>query len=102
MALNGLKKETSVNNNEEAVNDFISGAKKAVDKLTPHPVSNAKFKRYTFSLTDDVSVEIDNLKLRCRVAKANRSIILKAAVMQLKNLSDEELQKLINQEVESK
>lgn len=97
MALKGLKREDQTPKNEKAVNDFISGATKKVQELTP---SNAKFQRYTFSLTEDVSEQINDLKVRCRVAKANRSIILKAAVSQLNNLSDEELQNLIMKELD--
>lgn len=96
MALKGLKREDQTPKNEKAVNDFISGATKKVQELTP---SNAKFQRYTFSLTEDVSEQINDLKVRCRIAKANRSIILKAAVSQLNNLSDEELQNLIMKEL---
>ena len=96
MALKGLKREDQTSKNEKLVNDFISGASKNVQELTP---SNSKFQRYTFSLTEDVSEQINDLKVRCRVAKANRSIILKAAVSQLNNLSDEELQNLIMKEL---
>ena len=92
MALKGLKKENLAPKEEVAINDFISGATKQVQSLTP---SNAKFQRYTFSLTDEVSEQIDGIKVRCRVAKANRSIILKAAIHQLSKLSDEELKALI-------
>lgn len=96
MALKGLKREDQTSKNEKLVNDFISGASKNVQELTP---SNSKFQRYTFSLTEDVSEQINDLKVRCRVAKANRSIILKAAVSQLNTLSDEELQNLIKKEL---
>ena len=96
MALKGLKREDLTSKNVKLVDDFISGASKNVQELTP---SNAKFQRYTFSLTEDVSEQINDLKVRCRVAKANRSIILKAAVSQLNNLSDEELQNLIMKEL---
>jgi len=96
MALKGLKREDHTSKNEKLVNDFISGASKNVQELTP---SNAKFQRYTFSLTEDVSEQINDLKVKCRVAKANRSIILKAAVSQLNTLSDEDLHNLIKKEL---
>ncbi len=96
MALKGLKREEQTSKNEKLVNDFISGASKNVQELTP---SNAKFQRYTFSLTEDVSERINDLKVKCRVAKANRSIILKAAVSQLNTLSDEDLHNLIKKEL---
>ncbi|ENW27702.1 MULTISPECIES: hypothetical protein [Acinetobacter] len=96
MALKGLKREDQTSKNEKLVSDFISGASKNVQELTP---SNSKFQRYTFSLTEDVSEQINDLKVRCRVAKANRSIMLKAAVSQLNTLSDEELHNLIKKEL---
>lgn len=96
MALKGLKREDQTSKNEKLVNDFIAGASKNVQELTP---SNSKFQRYTFSLTEDVSEQINDLKVRCRVAKANRSIMLKAAVSQLNTLSDEELHNLIKKEL---
>ncbi len=99
MALKGLRKDEQIPQNERAVNDFISGATRAVQELTPQQSSSAKFQRYTFSLTDDVSEQINDLKVRCRVAKANRSIVLKAAINQLNKLSDEELQAFILKEL---
>ena len=96
MTLKGLKKEDQTSKNEKLVSDFISGASKNVQELTP---SNAKFQRYTFSLTKDVSEQINDLKVKCRVAKANRSIILKAAVNHLNTLSDEDLHNFIKKEL---
>lgn len=96
MALKGLKREDQTSKNEKLAHDFISGASKNIQELTP---SNAKFQRYTFSLTEDVSEQINDLKVKCRVAKANRSIILKAAVSHLNTLSDEDLHNLIKKEL---
>ncbi len=56
-------------------------------------------KRYTFSLTEEVNQQIDQLLVNCRVAKANRSIILKAAIHQLENLTAEELQQAVLKQV---
>ena len=91
MALKGLKKSEQVSN-DETIENFIQGATKRVKKIEP---SQQNYKRYTFSLTEDVNQQIDNLLVNCRVAKANRSIILKAAISQLQNLSAEELQKVV-------
>ena len=91
MALKGLKKSEQVSN-DETIENFIQGATKRVKKIEP-PQQN--YKRYTFSLTEDVNQQIDTLLVNCRVAKANRSIILKAAISQLQNLSAEELQKVV-------
>ena len=91
MALKGLKKSEQVSN-DETIENFIQGATKRVKKIEP---SQQNYKRYTFSLTEDVNQQIDTLLVNCRVAKANRSIILKAAISQLQNLSAEELQKVV-------
>lgn len=91
MTLKGLKKSEQVSN-DEIIESFIQGATKRVKKIEP---SQQNYKRYTFSLTEDVNQQIDTLLVNCRVAKANRSIILKAAISQLENLSAEELQKVV-------
>ena len=91
MALKGLKKSEQ-GLNDEKIEDFIQGATKRVKKIEP---TQQTYKRYTFSLTEDVNHQIDTLLVNCRVAKANRSIILKAAISQLEKLSAEELQKSV-------
>ncbi|ENX25675.1 hypothetical protein F4T82_14895 [Acinetobacter lwoffii] len=95
MSLKGLKKSES-DSNQDQIDNFIQGASKRVKKIEP---SQQNYKRYTFSLTEDVNQEIDQLLVSCRVAKANRSIILKAAIHQLQKLSSEELQQVVLQEV---
>lgn len=97
MSLKGLKKsESESDSNQDQIDNFIQGASKRVKKIEP---SQQNYKRYTFSLTEDVNQEIDQLLVSCRVAKANRSIILKAAIHQLQKLSSEELQQVVLQEV---
>ncbi|HFD2188103.1 TPA: hypothetical protein ACF2EG_003694 [Acinetobacter baumannii] len=91
MALKGLKKSEQ-GLNEEKIKDFIQGSTKRIKKIEP---TQQTYKRYTFSLTEDVNHQIDTLLVNCRVAKANRSIILKAAISQLEKLSAEELQKIV-------
>ena len=83
MALKGLKKADQESKQQD-IDDFISGASKRVKTLEK---SQQKYRRLTFSLTEDVDKEIDDLLLNCRVARANRSIIIKAAIHNLKNLS---------------
>ena len=95
MSLKGLKKSES-DSNQDQIDNFIQGASKRVKKIEP---SQQNYKRYTFSLTEDVNQEIDQLLVSCRVAKANRSIILKAAIHQLQKLSSEELQQVVLQEL---
>ncbi|MCP5916393.1 hypothetical protein NL317_30695, partial [Klebsiella pneumoniae] len=53
--------------------------------------SKAKYIRQTFSLTQEVSDQIDELLVKSRVARANRSIIVKTAIQQLSFLSEEQL-----------
>ncbi|MFW1744195.1 hypothetical protein [Acinetobacter johnsonii] len=95
MALKGLKKADQESKQQD-IDDFISGASKRVKTLEK---SQQKYRRLTFSLTEDVDKEIDDLLLNCRVARANRSIIIKAAIHNLKNLSESELQHFVLKEL---
>lgn len=72
MALKGLKKTEQIDKQQD-IDAFISGASKRVKTLEK---SQQKYRRLTFSLTEDVDKEIDDLLLNCRVARANRSIIV--------------------------
>lgn len=51
-------------------------------------MSQAKFKRFNFSLTEPVSKDIDDLSLLPRDFKCSRSDVVKASVMSFKNLSE--------------
>lgn len=95
MALKGLKK-SELDSNQESIDDFIKGASKRTKKIEP---KKQNYRRFTFSLTEDVNKEIDELLINCRVAKANRSIILKAAIRQLQQLSPEKLQETVLDEI---
>ncbi|MDV4317102.1 MULTISPECIES: hypothetical protein [Acinetobacter] len=95
MALKGLKKSEQ-SSNQDQIDNFIQGASKRIKKIEP---SQQNYKRYTFSLTEEVNQQIDQLLVNCRVAKANRSIILKAAIHQLENLTAEELQQAVLKQV---
>lgn len=95
MALKGLKKSEQ-NSDQDLVEDFIKGASKRVKRIEPN---QQKYRRFTFSLTEDVNNEIDELVINCRVAKANRSVILKAALHQLQLLTPEELQDAVLREL---
>ena len=95
MALKGLKKADQESKQQD-IDDFISGASKRVKTLEK---SQQKYRRLTFSLTEDVDKEIDDLLLNCRVARATRSIIIKAAIHNLKNLSESELQHFVLKEL---
>lgn len=96
MSLKGLKRTPTQEDQNKSIDDFIGGSVKRVNALK---VSEQKYKRYTFSLTENVSEQIDELVLDSRLAKANRSIILKAALNQLSKLSKEELQEIVLKEL---
>ncbi|MEG2846948.1 MAG: hypothetical protein RR876_16360 [Acinetobacter sp.] len=95
MTLKGLKKSDQTAN-QISIDDFIKGASNRVKEIEP---SQQKYKRFTFSLTEDINKEIDDLVINCRVAKANRSLILKAALHQLTLLSPDELQQVVSKEI---
>ncbi|MEN8425005.1 hypothetical protein ABFO63_15300 [Acinetobacter junii] len=97
MALKGLTKAAQESKStDKKIEDFISGSTKRVKNLE---CSQQVYRRFTFSLTEEVSREIDDLLIDSRVAKANRSIILKAALHQLQKLSKEDLQQAVLSEV---
>lgn len=96
MALKGLKKADQ-DNRQQDIENFISGASKRIKTLEK---SKQKYLRLTFSLTKDVDKAIDDLIVDCKVARANRSIIVKAAIHHLQQLSEEELKNLILKELD--
>lgn len=96
MALKGLKKADQ-DNRQQDIENFISGASKRIKTLEK---SQQKYLRLTFSLTKDVDKAIDDLIVDCKVARANRSIIVKAAIHHLQQLSEEELKNLILKELD--
>jgi len=95
MALKGLKKSEQADKQQD-IESFISGATKRVKTLEK---SQQTYRRLTFSLTEDVDQKIDDLLVECKVARANRSIIVKAAIHHLEQLSKDDLQKLILNEL---
>ena len=97
MALKGLTKSAQESKStDEKIEAFINGSSKRVKNLE---ASQQIYRRFTFSLTEEVSKEIDDLLVESRVAKANRSIILKAALHQLQKLSPDELQRAVLEEI---
>ncbi len=95
MALKGLKKSDQTDKQQD-IESFINGASKRIKTLEK---SQQKYRRITFSLTEDVDRKIDDLLVECKVARANRSVIVKAAIHHLEQLSEDELQKLILNEL---
>ncbi len=97
MALKGLTKSAQESKStDQKIEDCINGSTKRVKSLES---SQQVYRRFTFSLTEEVSKEIDDLLIDSRVAKANRSVILKAALHQLQKLSKEDLQEAVLNEV---
>lgn len=93
MGLGGLKKSETTNT--VSVESFIGGAN--THSLAKE--SKAKYIRQTFSLTQEVSDQIDELLVSSKVARANRSIIVKVAIQQLSLLSEEQLQLAVLQTI---
>lgn len=91
MSLKGLKKEIPVET--ILAEDFIQGAN--THSISAPKNSNVKYIRQTFSLTQDVSDQIDEILLKARVTRANRSMIVKAAIQQLASLSPEQLNQAV-------
>jgi hypothetical protein len=60
-------------------------------------ISNAKFKRYTFSLTEEISEDIDSLTLRSKTRRISRSDIIKLGLNSLNKLSDKEFNETVTQ-----
>ena len=96
MALGGLKK-TTLEDNQASAEEFISGAKQRVTELMP---TKQKYKRLTFSLNEQTDQLIDELLVNSQLAKANRSIIVKAAIQQLASLSQEELKRIVADQID--
>ena len=90
--LNGLKKKTESEIQDDLVNSFISGADKRVKELETR---ERKFIRYTFSLTEEISELIDEMIVRSSNARVNRSTIIKIALQSLAEKSNEELREEI-------
>lgn len=97
MSLKGLTKSAQESKSpDEKIEEFIKGSSQRVKDLE---ASQQVYRRFTFSLTEEISKEIDDLLVGSRVAKANRSIILKAALHQLQKLSADELQQAVLNEI---
>lgn len=63
---------------------------------TPAPKA-AVFKRVTFSLTDQISEEIDRLSLIPRSFRASRSDVVRAGVAALAAMTEEQLVALLDE-----
>ena len=82
---------------EKKIESFAEGADsdKLIDKSK---LKEKKFKRLTFSLTDIEDQLIDNLSLKIRTFRCNRSQVVKAALSLLATLDDKEICKLLEKQ----
>ncbi len=94
MSLKGLGKDER-HVQEVKADDFIKGASKRVASLKVG--KERTFERYTFSLTPDVSNEIDRISLIPRDFRASRSDVIKAAISAFSALPLEEQIKSLRQ-----
>lgn len=89
--LKGLQKGQQPSK-EEALDSFINGA--PVKSNAPGQ-SAAVFKRVTFSLTEQISEEIDRLSLVPRGFRATRSDVVRAGVAALSAMTEEQVVALL-------
>lgn len=87
--IKGLKKGDRPNIEAEA-EEFITGAGKRV-KETGTTKRERVYERYTFSLTPDVSKDIDDMSYLPTNFRSSRSEVLKAAVLLLKSMDAKEI-----------
>ena len=71
---------------------FAAGAEAIA---APIQESKAVFKRTTFSLTENLNKKIDELVLMPRTFRSSRSEVVKAAVLFLADLSEEEIVEIL-------
>ena len=92
--LNGLKKKSKSEKQDDLINSFISGAEKRTKVLE---TNNRKFMRYTFSLTEEISELIDEMIVRSGDARMNRSGMIKVALKALAEKNNKELKQQIKE-----
>lgn len=97
MSLNGLRKKQKLDDDQAKIDEFINGAKQRNLRQSKRSLN---YLRQTFSLTQQVSDDIDSLVVKCAVARANRSLIVKVALQQLSLLSAQELQQIVLNTIE--
>lgn len=88
--IKGLKKGARPDIEKEA-ESFIKGATERVAQNSLKNIRRKKFERYTFSLTPEISKDIDAFTLVPREFKINRSEVIRASIGLLKSLPEDEL-----------
>lgn len=83
---------------EAKADNFIKGASEKADNLKQtKKIKGRSYKTYTFSLTEAVSTDIDNLSFIPKDFRASRSDIVKAGIQTLKRLPEEQLIELLKE-----
>ena len=83
---------------EKKAEDFIRGASRRSENKEHHQLKKQQvYRRYTFSLTKEVSDDIDELLLVPRDFRVNRSQVVKAGIEILKSLPEAKLVKILKQ-----
>lgn len=88
--ISGLKKGQRPDIEEQA-KAFIDGVNYRTKKVSANEKSVKKYKRYTFSLTEEVSKSIDEITFLPNDFKVNRSEVVKAGISLLHKLERDEL-----------
>lgn len=81
--------------------EFIGGAA----LITPPPPKKSRvrpviYRRTSFSLTDEINQQIDELSLLSRAFRVTRSDVIRAGVMTLRKLDEESLLQVLRETVE--
>ena len=87
---------------QEQSTDFDSFVKKAPSQLSSGPKpKKEKSQTFTCSMTQRSLEQLDSVILRSNYRKANRSNILRAAIHHMAKLTDEEINAVITEYLES-
>lgn len=85
---------------QEQIEQFANAAE-SVEVSSEKPKRAKKFKRVTFSLTEHEDQLVDELSLKVRTFRCNRSQVVKAALALLADLDETSLIQLLEKQKES-
>ncbi len=87
-----VKKRERNTDIDAKIEKFAAGADPLTDQVQE---SKAVFKRTTFSLTENLNKKIDELVLVPRTFRTSRSEVVKAAVLSLAEMPEEEIVEIL-------
>ena len=87
-----VKKRERNTDIDTKIERFAAGADTPTEPVLE---SKAVFKRTTFSLTENLNKKIDELVLIPRTFRTSRSVVVKAAVLSLAELTEEEIVEIL-------